>query len=189
MQFEKQHGERRGIEDVLTAKKRFEYEQRVAADPFMYDAWFDYIRLEEEAITQDDGLHDGATSAPVREEADLARCREVFERAIANVPPAPDKRLWRRYIYLWLRCVLRPMPPELSSAPGGLTRAAPIAHLPPPPLPAAARPPRSYATRTHPAWFAVAPRSQPFTVAVARGAVPSGSGGVYRAAGTPSSRN
>jgi len=103
VQFEKQHGERRGIEDVLTAKKRFEYEQRVAADPFMYDAWFDYIRLEEEAITQDDGLHDGATSAPVREEADLARCREVFERAIANVPPAPDKRLWRRYIYLWLR--------------------------------------------------------------------------------------
>ena len=29
--------------------------------------------------------------------------RDVYERAIANVPPAPDKRLWRRYIYLWLR--------------------------------------------------------------------------------------
>ena len=27
----------------------------------------------------------------------------MYERALANVPPAPDKRLWRRYIYLWLR--------------------------------------------------------------------------------------
>ncbi len=28
--------------------------------------------------------------------------REIYERAVAVVPPAPEKRLWRRYIYLWI---------------------------------------------------------------------------------------
>ena len=32
--------------------------------------------------------------------------REVYERAIANVPPAPEKRYWQRYIYLWIRYAL-----------------------------------------------------------------------------------
>merc|ERR1712196_42824 len=33
---------------------------------------------------------------------DVARTREVYERAIANKPPVMEKRFWRRYIYLWL---------------------------------------------------------------------------------------
>ena len=28
--------------------------------------------------------------------------REVYERAIAHVPTAQEKRFWRRYIYLWI---------------------------------------------------------------------------------------
>ncbi len=32
--------------------------------------------------------------------------REVYERAVANVPPAPAKRYWQRYIYLWLNYAL-----------------------------------------------------------------------------------
>jgi crooked neck len=32
--------------------------------------------------------------------------REVYERAIANVPPAPEKRYWQRYIYLWINYAL-----------------------------------------------------------------------------------
>lgn len=36
----------------------------------------------------------------------LAQVREVYERAIANVPPAPEKRYWQRYIYLWIRYAL-----------------------------------------------------------------------------------
>ena len=44
VQFEKQHGERRGIEEVVTAKKRFQYEESVKADPYLYDAWFDCAR-------------------------------------------------------------------------------------------------------------------------------------------------
>jgi len=90
VQFEKQHGDRAGIEDVIASKKRFEYEAAVKADPYMYDAWFDYVRLEEEA-------------AGTEPDADFGRVRDVYERAIAHVPPAPEKRLWRRYIYLWIR--------------------------------------------------------------------------------------
>ena len=91
VQFEKQHGERKGIEEVVAAKKRFQYEEAVKADPYVYDSWFDYVKLEEEMLSDEPEL------------AELARCRDVYERAIAFVPPAPEKRLWRRYIYLWLR--------------------------------------------------------------------------------------
>ena len=52
-------------------------------NPNNYDAWFDYLRLCESEST-------------------IEATREVYERAVANVPPAPDKRLWRRYIYLWI---------------------------------------------------------------------------------------
>ncbi len=45
--------------------------------------WFDYARLEES-------------------NGDVEKVREVYERAIANVPPATEKKFWRRYIYLWI---------------------------------------------------------------------------------------
>ena len=32
----------------------------------------------------------------------MEQVREVYERAIANVPPAQEKWFWRRYIYLWI---------------------------------------------------------------------------------------
>jgi len=28
--------------------------------------------------------------------------REVYERAVSQVPPGNEKRFWRRYIFLWL---------------------------------------------------------------------------------------
>lgn len=87
--FEKQHGTREGLEQVILSKRRFQYEevsvasvrgpvavptalahwQEIKANPHNYDVWFDYIRLEE-AI------------------GEVSRVREVYERAIANVPPA-----------------------------------------------------------------------------------------------------
>ena len=85
--FEKQRGGREGIEDVIASERRFEYEAAVKIDPLNYDAWFDYVRLEEEA-------------------GDVDRCREIYERAIAAVPPAPEKRFWQRYIYLWIKYAL-----------------------------------------------------------------------------------
>ena len=82
-QFEKKFGDRAGIEDVIISKRKFQYEEEVKADPLNYDAWFDYIRLMES-------------------EGSLDATREVYERAIANIPPAQEKRFWRRYVYLWI---------------------------------------------------------------------------------------
>lgn len=61
---------------------RFQYEEDVKKNPLNYDAWFDYVRLEES---------NGAKE----------KVRDVYERAIANIPPAEEKRYWQRYIYLW----------------------------------------------------------------------------------------
>ena len=44
--------------------------QEIKANPKNYDAWFDYIRLLEA-------------------DGDPDQVREVYERAIANVPPTP----------------------------------------------------------------------------------------------------
>lgn len=91
--FEKRRGAREGIEEAITSKRRFEYEEAVAQRPQHYDGWFDYLRAEEEG-----GL-------------DPARVRGIYERAVAQVPPAgsrgePEKDLWRRYIYLWVKYAL-----------------------------------------------------------------------------------
>ena len=104
VQFEKQHGDRKGIEEVVASKKRFQYEEQVSRDPFSYDAWFDYVKLEEEALlTHSASSSYGADASEKPDEGMCTRVRDVYERAIANVPPAPEKRLWRRYVYLWLR--------------------------------------------------------------------------------------
>ncbi|KAK1963749.1 TPR-like protein [Colletotrichum sublineola] len=81
--FEKQFGDKDGVEDVVLSKRRVFYEAQVKENPKNYDVWFDYTRLEETA-------------------GDLDRVRDVYERAVAQVPPAQEKRFWRRYIYLWI---------------------------------------------------------------------------------------
>ncbi|KAK3651238.1 NineTeen Complex (NTC) component [Elasticomyces elasticus] len=83
--FEKQYGDREGVEDVVLAKRRVMYEEQVKENPRNYDTWFDYARLEESSPT-----------------SDPERVRDVYERAIAQVPPSKEKRHWRRYIYLWV---------------------------------------------------------------------------------------
>ncbi|CAE7667839.1 CRNKL1, partial [Symbiodinium sp. KB8] len=85
--FEKKHGNREGIEDVILDKRRFQYEDAIKENSHNYDVWFDYIRLEE------------ANSDP-------DKVRDVYERAIANVPPVAEKKYWRRYIYLWINYAL-----------------------------------------------------------------------------------
>ncbi|KAJ0255193.1 Crooked neck protein [Hirschfeldia incana] len=85
--FEKQYGDKEGIEDAIVGKRRFQYEDEVRKNPLNYDSWFDYVRLEETVGNKD-------------------RVREIYERAIANVPPAEEKRYWQRYIYLWINYAL-----------------------------------------------------------------------------------
>jgi crooked neck len=82
--FEKQHGSKEEMELVILTKRRHIYESILSDEPFNYDIWFDYSRLEE------------------NDAKDLPRAREIYERAISQVPPAPEKKFWRRYIYLWI---------------------------------------------------------------------------------------
>lgn len=81
--FEKQYGDREGVEDVILSKRRVQYEEQLKENPRNYDIWFDFARLEETS-------------------GDPERVRDIYERAIAQVPPSQEKRHWRRYIYLWI---------------------------------------------------------------------------------------
>ena len=81
--FEKQFGDREGVEDVVLSKRRVQYEEQVKDNPTDYDAWFDYARLEEASGNVD-------------------RTCDVYERAVSHFPPSQEKRHWRRYIYLWI---------------------------------------------------------------------------------------
>jgi len=85
--FEKQFGDREGVEDVIAAKRRVQYEELIKENPKNYDVWFDYARLEEA-------------------QGEVDKVREVYERAIAQIPPTQEKRHWRRYIYLWINYAL-----------------------------------------------------------------------------------
>ncbi|KPM06266.1 crooked neck-like protein [Sarcoptes scabiei] len=81
--FEKKHGNRFEIEDIVFSKRKTHYEDELKQNPYNYDLWFDYIRLLED-------------------EGDVEKIREIYERAVANVPVLNEKKLWRRYIYLWI---------------------------------------------------------------------------------------
>ncbi|CAH0047953.1 unnamed protein product [Clonostachys solani] len=81
--FEKQFGDRDGVEDVVLSKRRRHYEEQVKENPKNYDAWFDYVNLEETS-------------------GDFEKIRDVYERAVSQVPPTQEKRHWRRYIFLWI---------------------------------------------------------------------------------------
>ncbi|CAH7687238.1 hypothetical protein BY996DRAFT_6434315 [Phakopsora pachyrhizi] len=92
--FEKQFGDRAGIESTVLGKRRIQYEEELAnGSQLNYDVWFEYARLEESALKSCD--HDDPSQA-------IERIREVYERAVAQIPPSDDKRYWRRYIFLWL---------------------------------------------------------------------------------------
>jgi len=68
IKFEKKHGNRKGIENLIKNQKLSEYESRIEKDKSDYDAYFDYAKL-----LIDDG--------------DTAQVRDVYERGIAALPP------------------------------------------------------------------------------------------------------
>ncbi|KAM0828553.1 hypothetical protein ACQ4PT_067469 [Festuca glaucescens] len=86
--FEKQFGDREGIEDAIVGKRRFQYEDEVRKNPLNYDSWFDYIRLEE-SVGNKDKIRDVYERAIANEylqfeidEAEFDRARELYERLL-----------------------------------------------------------------------------------------------------------
>lgn len=104
--FEKQFGTRQGVEDTVLGKRRIQYEEELTGVDanVNYDTWFDYTRLEEDAYRS--LLAVGASLDSDEARKARGRVREVYERAVSNVPPSQEKRHWRRYIFLWLNYAL-----------------------------------------------------------------------------------
>jgi crooked neck len=90
------------VESTVLGKRRIQYEDEVSHDGRNYDVWFDYVRLEEDALRT--LREEGGTKE--EEDATVERVRDVYERAVAHVPPGQEKRHWRRYIFLWLNYAL-----------------------------------------------------------------------------------
>ena len=86
----------------MIGKRRIQYEEELAHDGRNYDVWFDYARLEEDTVwtLKEEGESDDDI------ELAIGRVREVYERAVSQVPPGSLKRHWRRYIFLWLNYAL-----------------------------------------------------------------------------------
>lgn len=84
--FEKQFGEKAGVEDIILTKRKTEYEKQLENDSCNYDTWFSYLTLMEEAS---------------KNPADI---RAIYERAVAQVPENHEhKSGWRRYVFLWIK--------------------------------------------------------------------------------------
>ena len=87
MGFEKKFGKKEEIDFLILDKRRKIYNDKILITPLNYDAWFDLIALE---LTTNNILD----------------IRATFEKAVKNVPPTPEKRFWRRYIYIWYNYAL-----------------------------------------------------------------------------------
>jgi crooked neck len=72
--FEKQRGEREGLESVVLRKKRAEYERKLQDSPRDYDLWFDLIRLAA-----------AAAASP----KDFDDFRRTYERSREHTPTEP----------------------------------------------------------------------------------------------------
>ena len=81
--FTKQNGSAEDNQLLMLERRRAFYEEQVASETRNRDIWFDFARLEEEAGT-------------------VERAREVYERAVADIPGVGKSEQFRRYIYLWL---------------------------------------------------------------------------------------
>ncbi|KAL0440957.1 UNVERIFIED_CONTAM: Pre-splicing factor CLF1 [Sesamum radiatum] len=71
--FEKQYGDREGIEDAIVGKRRFQYEDEVRKNPLNYDAWFDYIRINYALYEELDAQ-------------DVDRTRDVYNLCLKTIP-------------------------------------------------------------------------------------------------------
>ncbi|KAK2964254.1 putative Pre-mRNA-splicing factor clf1 [Blattamonas nauphoetae] len=91
--FEKRFGTMQTISETIIQKRKRFYEEALAKNSLDYDKWFDYIQMIE--YESDDDV-----------EARNLEMRDLYQRAIVNIPPGDTKPFWRRYIYLWIEYAL-----------------------------------------------------------------------------------
>ncbi len=96
LKFEKMFGTKESLEDVIITKRRLLYEKEIEKNPLNYDIWFDYTRLEEQVAENESVNTENSGNINTN------RVREIYERAITNIPPINEKKYWRRYIFLWI---------------------------------------------------------------------------------------
>ncbi len=82
-QFEKQYGDKDGIESSILLKRKKRYEDELDSDALDYDTWWAYLSLLE--------------NYPLEVQ------REAYEKAVANVPTSVEKNSWKRYVLIWIR--------------------------------------------------------------------------------------
>lgn len=112
---------------MILSKKRLDYERAIRDEPRDYDAWFNYIRLEEsqtveqanqyslslqlkDKLNKESSMNTDSDAVELERSRLIAfiregrdRVRDLYERAISNVPPVGNvKQYWRRYVYLWI---------------------------------------------------------------------------------------
>jgi crooked neck len=106
--FEKRRGEGKGMEKVVLEKRRLFYEEQLKTDRLNYDLWFDYIGMEEMNVNLilGDFTDVSDVNEQISKNPNVIKVREIYERAIACLPPAEEKKYWRRYIYLWIKYAL-----------------------------------------------------------------------------------
>ena len=78
--FERSRGDREGVDAVVAAERRLQYEARVERDARDYDAWFEYARLEEGAASAE--LAEARASASSPESFNLGVVGGVREEAM-----------------------------------------------------------------------------------------------------------
>jgi len=100
--FEKQFGTQATLESTVFAKRRIQYEEEVKQNGLNFDSWFNYAQLKEAALC--DLKRGGGTFEEIN--SAIVRVREVYERAVAHVPPGDKKKHWRRYVFLWINYAL-----------------------------------------------------------------------------------
>ena len=102
-------------EQVIVSKRRFQYEDEVKERPYNYDAWFDYIRLEESA--GDAAKVPISSSIPawcVRDASDLTCICTTLVRRLVQLHPT--RRVYGRcragtYFFGFLSTCVRELEP------------------------------------------------------------------------------
>lgn len=94
--FEKMYGNEEKIDLIILERRRNIYEDDIKNNYYNYDVWFDYIKLEENY------LNELIINNSSKKESQIEVVRDLYERAISNVPEIKEKKYWKRYIFLWI---------------------------------------------------------------------------------------